>query len=275
MLTMCNDINIYAKSKAIYGSDDRIETYELPDYDWQKAAKATAAMISPKDIKYDRSKRRYEITNKKSLSDLGMCPDERFASQPVPAICTGFLIGNQTLVTAGHCIENKQECKDYFWVFDYKMLDANTPKMFFNKNAVYQCSKIIKRQYNERYNIDYTVMKLKRKVRGRTPLTVDPTTPPIAGQVAIIGYPSGLPQKFSDDAFISELTSTFFRANLDSFGGNSGSPVFNLYNKRVVGILINGSRDYNYDPEARCSRNHICDSETCSLETVSRISNIY
>jgi len=36
----------------------------------------------------------------------------------------------------------------------------------------------------------------------------------------------------------------FFDANLDTFGGNSGSPVFDARTNAVVGILVRGADDY-------------------------------
>ncbi len=35
-----------------------------------------------------------------------------------------------------------------------------------------------------------------------------------------------------------------FKTNLDAFGGNSGSPVFDKYSMEILGILISGSSDY-------------------------------
>ena len=42
-------------------------------------------------------------------------------------------------------------------------------------------------------------------------------------------------------------------ANLDTFSGNSGSPVFNKRTKRVEGILIAGETDYTFDMNQGCN----------------------
>jgi hypothetical protein len=35
-----------------------------------------------------------------------VAPDQRFASQPAAAFCTGFLVGADLMVTAGHCVKD-------------------------------------------------------------------------------------------------------------------------------------------------------------------------
>ena len=37
---------------------------------------------------------------------------------------------------------------------------------------------------------------------------------------------------------------TFFRANLDTYGGNSGSPVFNSDTHQIEGLLVRGETDF-------------------------------
>ena len=57
--------------------------------------------------------------------------------------------------------------------------------------------------------------------------------------VYVIGHPCGLPLKYVPDAEVREnAAASFFVANLDTYGGNSGSPVFNAQNNKVEGILV-------------------------------------
>jgi hypothetical protein len=63
--------------------------------------------------------------------------------------------------------------------------------------------------------------------------------------VHIIGHPSGIPAKYAPGATVRDNTpTTFFRANLDAFGGNSGSPVFDSATHEVEGLLVRGATDY-------------------------------
>ena len=50
-----------------------------------------------------------------------------------------------------------------------------------------------------------------------------------------------------------------FSTNLDSFEGNSGSPVLNAKTFEVEGILVNGQEDLVLDSELQCYRNAVYD----------------
>lgn len=62
----------------------------------------------------------------------------------------------------------------------------------------------------------------------------------------MIGHPVGLPLKVADDAVVSDPGDgqTYFEANLDTYGGNSGSAVFNARTGLIEGILVRGAQDF-------------------------------
>jgi hypothetical protein len=69
-----------------------------------------------------------------------------------------------------------------------------------------------------------------------------------------MGYPFTLPLKIADRAEVKSTTATFFEANLDVAGGNSGSPVIDRDNLKVVGILVRGVPDPVTDLDQGCYR---------------------
>ncbi|OQB98875.1 MAG: hypothetical protein BWX80_03903 [Candidatus Hydrogenedentes bacterium ADurb.Bin101] len=89
--------------------------------------------------------------------------------------------------------------------------------------------------------------------------------------MGVIGHPSGLPKKI---AFGSETrvrkndAQGFFYANLDSYGGNSGSPVFNAEDGFVEGILVRGNTDFVLNGD--CFRSNILQNDNESPEQVSK-----
>ena len=109
--------------EVVYGDDDRLDLYDVTDTVHYDIAAATAAMLPPRALKkaMDGS---YEISAQ-TLEDQGICKSERFSQQPTAAYCSGFLVGEDLLVTAGHCIENANDCSNYKWVFDYSYQDAS------------------------------------------------------------------------------------------------------------------------------------------------------
>ena len=92
-----------------------------------------------------------------------------------------------------------------------------------------------------------------------------------AGSLALImiGHPSGLPQKIAGGARVRDNSpSSHFVANTDSYGGNSGSPIFNEATHEVEGILVRGVTDYV--AEGGCNVSNQCDDDGCGGEDGTR-----
>jgi V8-like Glu-specific endopeptidase len=182
---------------------------------------------------------------------LGLCSGERFGGQmSVPTRCSGFLISSDLGVTAGHCVsplEVRDFCKRYFIVFDYRMHPDGRAPLILRKSSVYECDKIESLAFDPNGRTDdYAVLHFSRPVKHHPPLKYR-TTGKIADHAGVfmIGYPRGLPEKFSLDRKVSNNTDpSYFSADLDCFHGNSGSPVFNSKTLEVEGIFVRGEGDF-------------------------------
>lgn len=85
----------------------------------------------------------------------------------------------------------------------------------------------------------------------------------------VIGHPCGLPQKYAPGAKVRDNTPVpFFVANLDTYGGNSGSSVFNAGNGTVEGILVRGANDFISN--GQCYVSLVCPTTGCRGEDVTR-----
>lgn len=263
-----------AIDKVVYGVDDRKDIFESNSALYKKLASSTAAMI-PQGQLESVGGDLIEIKGT-TLEEDGVCSDARFAKQITAANCSGFLVGDQYLVTAGHCIESLSDCSNYSWVFDYANLKQENAKQTVAKKDVYTCTEIIARALDRATENDYALVKLDRKVEGRVPLKFR-TSGKIANKAAlvVIGHPSGLPSKIADGANVrSNSNKVYFQATLDTFGGNSGSAVFDSKTGVVEGILVRGERDYVSDPVEACTRPKVCKVTECRGEDVTRITNI-
>jgi V8-like Glu-specific endopeptidase len=270
-LVIMSATSAFAIDKVIYGNDNRVDVYACPDQLHVGLAQSTAGMIPPANLRQDDAGN-YVITAS-LFSEMGMCPEERFTNQPLTAVCSGFLVGKDLIVTAGHCIEDQAGCDQYLWAFDYKMSDETSP-ILLSKDNVYHCKSIVERQLNNEF--DYALIRLDREVSDRHPLEFRKT-----GKVAnkanlvVIGHPSGLPTKISDGAYVRRNTSKgYFSANLDTYGGNSGSAVFDSKTGVVEGILVRGENDFTYDSARSCRISNRCTNEGCRGEDVTRITVI-
>jgi hypothetical protein len=89
-------------------------------------------------------------------------------------------------------------------------------------------------------------VRLDRPVVGRTPVRLRGSGKVKSDErVFVIGHPCGLPQKLARGARVRNNThAAYFVANLDTYGGNSGSPVFNGGSYQLEGILVRGQKDF-------------------------------
>lgn len=262
--------------KVIYGDDNRVDVFESTNPMFVELSRSTAAMISHSDLNLVRSENKYKINGDSLQSSFGVCSTEPYASQIATAMCSGFLVGPDLLVTAGHCIRSQSDCSSYAWVFDYK-LDPTAPEAINMKvpaTSVYSCAEIIERKLDNRTQDDFALIRLDRAVTDRSPLSYrkDDSIADNAPLV-VIGHPSGLPTKIADGANVRNNTNDrYFVANLDTYGGNSGSAVFDADNGTVEGILVRGENDFVSRNGCRVS--NVCPNTGCRGEDVTRITNI-
>ena len=281
-----NEIN---NDDLIYGNDDR---YEVEDYQSQlyrnysnsiairvDADKLTEDRANPQIVNFPHTKLSERIEN--------ICPTERFIDQYSVGSCSGFLVSKNLLVTAGHCMQTLNDCEGKKWIFDFKE-QTNT----FKKADIYSCKKIISQKYNysNKEVNDYAVIELDRPVFDRLPLPLRKHGYVTVGTpVLVIGHPLGLPMKITDGAKVSRMNDdervhrfrtllnklNYFNANLDSYGGNSGSPVFNQNTGKVEGILVQGAEDFVFDQKLQCVRsNRLSNSFHNTYEKVMRITKV-
>lgn len=236
----------YAAEKAIYGVDSRIEVVQSKNPLHKTLANSVAAMVKKTKIKSIGNG--MSSLHKETLQDvLDICPTARFAKQQSASDCTGFLIAPNLLATAGHCIDSDM-CKDTKWVFDYKLTDVKQTHVSAVKNSnIYSCKRVVDHQFS-RWNYaspDWAVIELDRPVKDRAPLKLSSKNPDVKASLFVIGTPGGVPLKIATGK-VRNVFGDFFSTTLDTFGGNSGSPVFNTRTGLVEGILVRGDVDYKY-----------------------------
>lgn len=273
----------------IYGNDDRYEVSEYANPIFTAKARSVALRVSNKRLSEDREDQTLInfATRKLKQTIPQICPTERFIDQVSLGDCSGFLISPTQLVTAGHCMTSESECSGNKWVFDFK---AETK--VFKKSNVYSCKKIVTQKfvYSKTQVNDYAIIELDRPVFGRPPLEyrkrgyVDHETP-----LVVIGHPMGLPMKITDGGRVAGLNDierdhkflsiflrrNYFTANVDSYAGNSGSPVFNYETGKVEGILVQGADDFIFNEDRGCLESrHLSNSALNTYEKVMRINHV-
>lgn len=241
-----------AGPRVAYGADNRQEVYEL-NAARKKVAASTVAMVTGDPSLAGKP------VSLPLLPDLQtenrLCDGQRYAKQPVPAFCSGALVAADVVLTAGHCVkapgnDDGVPLNQMLFLFGFDMLDAGQVQIGFPGKDVYAARSLVKRVQND--NVDYALIRLDRKVTGRPTLKIAPKEQLFVGkQLFVVGHPSGLPTKLADHASINQVRSTTFRSNLDTFEGNSGSPIFSARSNAIVGVLDGGKKDYVWQGKCR------------------------
>ncbi|MFA5140858.1 MAG: serine protease [Elusimicrobiota bacterium] len=242
----------------IYGEDGRLDLHQVQNPKIVKMAECTVALFKEDRVKIDPERKVAVLTTKNYGEARRLCPEEPFRDQNVGAFCSGSLVAPATIMTAGHCVKTEADCKAVRFVFGFGIpkAGAGTPAEL-PSSQVYGCAAIVARE-QANSGPDWALLRLDRRVTDRAPLKLSRDGAPAKGtRLFVIGHPAGLPTKYAGGAAVRDPSPKgYFVTNLDTYGGNSGSAVFNAVTGEVEGILVRGDLDYVLDQERKCFRSN-------------------
>ena len=266
---------LLVRQLTLYGVDDRRDLHQVTDHLIHQDADGVVAvfdleMITPSG----------DGTSRIATRPFGLlhslCPDELFFDQPGSRCDTGFLVAPQIVLTAGHI----QNLPNKLFVFGFAMTSANSPQVFnIPDGQIYHGTKVIKGNSGGPGRDDFALIQLDRAVTDHRCLPIRRSGRISDGQaVHVLGHPRGLPLKFAAGANVTNnANDSFFVANLDTYTGNSGSPVFNSSNHLVEGILVRGG-NRDFVPVGYCQKSLVCSvisgNPECSGEECMRVARI-
>ncbi len=241
----CADVGASRQAVQYGPTDDRVEVYEAPAGPLRAVAESAVAMqlgagwideTDPSDVR---------VTYTDTLSTAhDLCPGVRYEDQIEPGTCSGTLIDDQHILTAGHCVDDSAEDCDgatWPWLFGFYFEAAGRLRTLTHDD-VYYCTRIV--AYQDDAVTDFAVIELDRPVVGHAPAQIrSGARPPDGTRVTLIGHPNGIPMKIAGNASLRGMLDTYILADVDAFSGNSGSGVFDDAGQ-VVGILVAGNDDW-------------------------------
>lgn len=271
---------LYEEMAALYGVyqyDNRKNIYDtsIKDKNVLNNAKRVACIIKASQLQLqpDGNYRLIPVRSYKKTNKGDLCTDERFYGEPVASFCTGFAVSKTMFATAGHCL-NKDNLLSAVFIYGFSMKDSLTPNLVIKKEQVFKPVEVIGRELDDKTKSDFCIIKVDKEIPSGLicPISVKDKISDDQN-LYVIGYPGGLPVKISSDGRVYRNdAANYFVTNLDTYGGNSGSPVFNANTHRVEGILVRGEDDYEWWDLEGCVRSKICpqDIGSCYGEHVSR-----
>lgn len=258
--------------QVIYGTDDRLDYYQVSRPSARHHSDATVLLVHSQQI-FPQADSKSKILSESYQSKLQLCSNEPFADQVVAGFCSGFLIAPDLVLTAGHCVRTQTACESTSFIFGFRVESAGVMPETVPTENVFGCQKLIHAQ-SPSNGADFAVVQLDREVTHVSPLVLRSKSGSVqkGDLLEVIGYPRGLPVKIASGASVRDVRPEFFVANLDTYGGNSGSAVFNLQTGEVEGILVRGEADYVVN--GSCLVSKICALDHCRGEDVTRIDQV-
>jgi hypothetical protein len=260
---------IKKKQQILYGNSFSKDFFEIDNPQILDDADSVVAMINSSQIQDNNDGTSY-LETKKFGEAYDLCSDEKYREQPITALCSGVIVDSDVIATTGHCIDSENVSNTVF-IFGFKINNIMETNIVINNSDIYKGQRIIGRELESGGpGPDWSLVQLDRKVenhkvaRIRTKGKISDNT-----NVHVIGHPCGLPLKLGDNAIIKDNNKdSYFVANLDAFGGNPGSPVFNSDTHEVEGILAYGETDFIF--VGNCNKSLICPNTGCGGVTCTR-----
>jgi hypothetical protein len=264
--------NVWAQryeDSVVYGEDNRKEYYQIENPKLKEIADSVPALISPSNVYIDSKTKSAYIVTSSYAQEFGLCSNEPFVEQAIAPTCSAALIAPDLVLTAGHCVQGKI-CREMMFVFGFKLDAPKQLPQIVSTCEVYGCDSIVDQAT---LNSEFAIVRLSRPVTNHKPIQVNKGAAPVVGTpLVLMGYPSGLPFKIAEGGFVRSINEadSFFLANVDSYHGNSGSPIINAKTGMIEGVLVNGEVDYEYNQQNRCFLSKRCEMDGCKGEKVTK-----
>jgi hypothetical protein len=269
LASLCGACSAQVKSdvRTVYDTDNRISPSdagaEIASFT------PTVALLSQRHRSPTPSNLR--ITAPQLGPVFGLCSDEPFFKEKTLGDCTGFLIEPKLLLTAGHCVKGEDACANRSIIFNF-----NSPvQQEIKSSDLYFCKSIPARL--PAAEGDLALIELDRDVtldHGQRFLEPQIDIHNEAKHIRILGHSFGVSLKVSALESTPQPDGHFFFARADVSGGASGSPAFDPTTGALVGVLIGGESDLQWDHNAACNRNKVCNGNSCKGERFASVKTV-
>jgi len=259
------------QDRIVYGTDDRLDVYEVSDQFLLGIAQAAVVVASTSELT-DNGDGTYTLSTARWTA---ACTNEPFYNQMRIGFCSGFLVGTDIVVTAGHCA-SPGDVGSLAFIFGFDQQGAGIgpgadPEIIVPAENIYFLTEMIDHSLGG--GEDHAVCRVDRAVTGRTPLPIRRSGIALQDDpLVMVGHPAVLPKKIEAGGQVKDPNGTtpYFMANVDAYGGNSGSMVVSQTTGVIEGILVRGNQDYVSGPGGCLLSNQCPDAGCPTWEEISK-----
>ncbi|HKY38440.1 MAG TPA: serine protease [Polyangiaceae bacterium] len=230
----------------VYGEDDRLEFYEIPEAAQRDLVRGSAVALLPREVaELVATGRTSEVMTWGEAA--GLCAEEPFANQPAAGFCSGVLVGPALVLTSEHCI-SMAPLHDWVVTFDYYLVTEETLQV--DSDDVFDVERVVAvgvRDDTAEEQLDFALVELSGQAGPRrSPAAVytSPPQPSVGQRLYSISAPGGVPLKWDAGGSVVGIREQddYFIADTDTSQGSSGSGVFDD-RFGLLGVLSRGGSD--------------------------------
>ena len=237
---------VRTQEAVLNGNDDRLEVFELDEATRQATVSSSAALVYANHVSWDGPSG-VSLNAESAAVAFGLCSDEPFGSEPSAAFCSGVLIDDDLLLTAGYCLGDdvasaRQLCQRVQVVFGY-VLQAADSQPQVDANQVFSCRRVVTLSAAP---VDLAVLQLDRAASALlAPAQFAASAVEPGDSLLIASYGSGLPLKVELAAPVTSASTTdgSFVLGSDTFSGSSGGGLFTKAFE-LAGLFEEGEPDW-------------------------------
>lgn len=262
-------------NSVIYG-EDSVENVTSSN-SLKSVSELSVALVKKADLHPNPRQDSWQLTDESVKERYGTCSDFKLSHEIAPAFCSGVLVTPNVVLTAGHCFDENTTCENSAFVLGFETALMGTSQNRLKKGNIFSCKRIIRLKNFDDKQLDYALIELDRStLMHPIPLASNTATElTVQSEIYTIGYPLGVAKKRATGVIrTNEVEGMNIVAELDVYGGNSGSPVYDKKTNRLIGILAGGESDFEMDVKNQCEKAKLCNQGECVGELVVPIDRI-
>lgn len=228
--------------KELYGWDDRLDFYQIPESEVRENSMAVGLLVKK------TKNRTGPVVRSHFGSGSNYCKYLRYFWHPtvVNILATAFFVGPSTLFTASHTLNGFDPIwHDLSFIQGFALTNDLEVSSAANSLIEFDVDKnniIHKGSGKKGTSEDYAILRTLKPGKNHIGFPKKPPSGLIGRNVYMLGHPLGLPLKYAFNSKIISVDDHIFKAEIDAYNFNSGSPLIDSDSHELLGIFVSGEK---------------------------------